>query len=189
MQIIDNLLTKTSEDELNRMLTSGNFPWYYNNFTAYLSDDITNEKVKDTPQFVHGFFFDKKVNSDYYRYVIHIVALLENRLKIKLMDKLFRIKSNLLYKTNDYPIDCYHVPHIDHFDTNKKFNTFLYYVNDSDGDTIIFNEKANNNDLTIANRVTPKKGTGIFFDSSYLHASTPPRISENRIVINFVFVE
>ena len=60
--------------------------------------------------------------------------------------------------------------------------TLLYYVNDSDGDTLFFD-----NDLNITKRVTPKKNRAILFDSNMLHAGANPIKNETRIVINIIF--
>ena len=57
----------------------------------------------------------------------------------------------------------------------------LYYVNDSEGDTIIFD----NNKKEIQ-RITPKKGRIVFFDGSLEHCSTRPS-TRTRAVLNFNF--
>ena len=58
----------------------------------------------------------------------------------------------------------------------------LYYVNDSDGDTILFDD--NNNEIK---RVIPKKGRIVFFDGSIKHCSSSPS-KIHRAVINFDFI-
>jgi hypothetical protein len=71
--------------------------------------------------------------------------------------------------------------------------TFLYYVNDSDGDTIFFNDFLDGNEdhniteLIEVHRETPKCGTGLLFKSNQLHTPTPPKYSNRRIVVNYVF--
>ena len=58
----------------------------------------------------------------------------------------------------------------------------VYYVNDSDGDTIVFDD-----DMNEIERCTPACGSAIWFDSRKLHTATVPQHHKNRIVINFMF--
>ena len=82
----------------------------------------------------------------------------------------------------------YNTPHID----NKFWNSYsmIYYVNDSDGDTIIFNEtsdeekKKKPEKLTINERIPPKKNRAVLFRGNYFHTSTNPIDNEKRIVLN-----
>jgi len=55
----------------------------------------------------------------------------------------------------------------------------LYYVNDSDGDTVFFDD--NNNEVK---RVTPKKGRIVLFNGSIMHSGGIPKHNP-RCVINF----
>ena len=67
--------------------------------------------------------------------------------------------------------------------------TAIYYVNDSDGDTLIFENDYTGEDpgpLRILKRVTPKAGTLIIFPSKLYHASSSPTKGK-RSVINFIF--
>ena len=67
----------------------------------------------------------------------------------------------------------------------------VYYVNGSDGDTIIFEQTVNdtpggstNIELTEHKRVTPKRGRLVMFDGSRYHCSSQPTINY-RCIINF----
>ena len=57
----------------------------------------------------------------------------------------------------------------------------LYYVNDTDGDTIFYND----NEEEIK-RVSPKKGRVVFFDGSIMHSASTPT-QTHRAIINFSF--
>ena len=79
-----------------------------------------------------------------------------------------------------------------HCDMNKGGFTAIYYVNDSDGDTLIFNEKTmdpflNGEELSIKKRIKNKKGRFVMFNQDYLHTGMFPIKSDYRIVINFNF--
>jgi hypothetical protein len=75
-----------------------------------------------------------------------------------------------------------------HVDDSVPHWVLIYYVNDSDGDTFIFNEtgdQINISSLTIQHRVTPRQGRIVIFDGKYLHAGMHPTLSDFRSVINF----
>ena len=69
-----------------------------------------------------------------------------------------------------------------HIDIEWPHWVFLYYVNDSEGDTIFYNEQKE-----IIKRVAPKKGRIAFFDGSIYHSASTPNTSP-RAVININFV-
>lgn len=108
---------------------------------------------------------------------------------------LLRIRVGLFTRTM---IETTH--HNPHVDFSQPHQTAVYYVNDSDGDTFVFNETfedvsveqspghANANRFTIAGQVSPKKGTMMCFDGRHYHASMHPMKAAKRIAITFNFV-
>jgi len=69
-----------------------------------------------------------------------------------------------------------------HVDLDIDHLVCLYYVNNSDGDTVLFEEDKK----TEIKRVTPKKGRVVFFDGSIPHCSSRPSLN-TRAVINMDF--
>jgi hypothetical protein len=74
-------------------------------------------------------------------------------------------------------------------DMDLKIITCIYYVNDSDGDTILFEtpDKSkwdNRSMLKETDRVTPKRGRFAFFKGDTWHAGSPPIYTKSRCVIN-----
>ena len=109
--------------------------------------------------------------------------------------RLLRIRLGLFPRAN---IDAlHHNPHVDFYQPH--YNA-LYYVNDSDGDTVVFNETfeqvpqdqslayARAQKFTVAKRIAPKKGKIIGFDGKHYHASMHPMQSSHRIAIAFSFL-
>ena len=66
-----------------------------------------------------------------------------------------------------------------HTDLNIRHFALIYYVNDSDGSTVLFDENKN-----IIKEVEPKKGRILLFNGAILHGGGIPRNS-NRCIVNF----
>jgi hypothetical protein len=190
--IIENLLPKTYEDEIENVLLGNNFPWYYYNVTtpATYPDCYYTNTTKDTPQFTH-MFFNARMNmpgivSEYYTLIFPIVILLEKHTGRQFSNRMIRIKANYISRESNYPENYHNIAHTD----GDNVESLIYYVNNSDGNTILFNEKlgdVTNNNLTIKETIKPQKGKCLLFESDYLHASSPPKVNTNRVIINIVF--
>tara|TARA_B100000287_G_C20627412_1_gene778409 strand:+ start:126 stop:707 length:582 start_codon:yes stop_codon:yes gene_type:complete len=98
------------------------------------------------------------------------------------------------YTPND--TECY--PHID--DIVPHIAT-IFYFNDSDGNTVIYNEKYDSEDgiysskvikekkieLTVQKEIEPKANRLITFDGSFIHTGNVPCKHNNRIILNSNF--
>jgi hypothetical protein len=78
-----------------------------------------------------------------------------------------------------------------HIDARYPHLVCLYYLNDSDGDTFIFDKTINDTPKTNSNtkfeiikRITPKKGRAILFDGNRYHSSSGPTKGV-RCILNF----
>ncbi len=95
-------------------------------------------------------------------------------------------------KQPQYPINKHSIPHCDWSDTTCK--TILFYLDDSDGNTIFFNEPIcknfyddiNTRKFTIFQQNTPKRNSALVFDSNLLHAARPPIKYESRSILNII---
>tara|TARA_B110000037_G_scaffold127995_1_gene145515 strand:- start:459 stop:1127 length:669 start_codon:yes stop_codon:yes gene_type:complete len=99
-----------------------------------------------------------------------------------------RIKINYnAREIREHEGSCY-VPHVDIEDGGGL--TGIYYIDDSDGDTVIFNEYGNNpirnnEEISVKQVIKNKRGRLVVFDQNSLHAGCPPIYSDKRLVINF----
>ena len=75
-------------------------------------------------------------------------------------------------------------PHID-IHGKTEFRVALYYVCDSDGDTVIYNEKEQSEKYTIKQRVTPKQGRVVIFNGHLYHTAEQPTKSNTRCIVNY----
>ena len=188
MIIIDNFLPKEYYNQLYAVIMSGDFDWYHSHST--IIQPLYSEHIKESKQFNHSFFIDDTPKNFYDLITPIYFALEEHGMK---PSKVYRTKANMLIKEVDYPDNTYHGPHPDHPIGNTL--TMVLYLNNSDGDTYIFEENYLENEgfeynlenLNIESRVTPKANRAVIFDATKLHASSPPRETERRVVINVVF--
>jgi hypothetical protein len=75
-----------------------------------------------------------------------------------------------------------------HVDLMFPHKTLLLYLNDSDGDTLIYKERADHPDwtgpLTLDQAVAPKANRAVLFDGQQLHTGTTPVKTARRVVLN-----
>lgn len=198
MKLIENFLPKTYVDTIEKVICGEDFTWKYLPATdsVYMTNQSTtaiketsNTKTKDTFQFCHSFFSNEKPQSVFFEMIYPIVFHISEIENKDYTNKIYRIKANLITNRNDDE-DYHHIAHIDLYE--RKAKSFLYYVNDSDGDTYFFEEFwkiPQPTELTVQKRITPKKGSGILFNSLQYHASSSPRKNKIRCVINFILYD
>ena len=107
INIIDNYFNKETQDQIEKKLSTNDFPWYY--IPETVLGDI-NKKVKpklETTRFNHAFkhflYNEEGVNSGYYDYFNRLFKF----------NKLIRLKINLLTRVPNYNRDCHNQPHVD----------------------------------------------------------------------------
>lgn len=81
-----------------------------------------------------------------------------------------------------------------HYDNAIPGNrTLVYYINDSDGDTILFDTKyeGTNKEYNMKPliKVQPRKGRAVVFDTSRFHAPQNPTYTPRRYLLNINFME
>ena len=68
--------------------------------------------------------------------------------------------------------------------------SLIYYINDSDGDTFLFEESHRDGDassVTVKDRFSHKENSVIIFDGKQYHASSNPIHSDYRATISMTF--
>tara|TARA_Y100000356_G_scaffold65078_1_gene53326 strand:+ start:171 stop:743 length:573 start_codon:yes stop_codon:yes gene_type:complete len=190
MQIFDNIISKKESEKIkNIILHNGTFPWY---FVSDISH--TNNKFQTRPGHFHLFMDNGKPNSSAFDVIKGIGDKVNKKLKKKLSMWQVRtflqlpLNEKLLYKNGKHREDT---PHID---IEQPHTVFLYYVNDADGDTILYNYRSKNikdipnyEDIKIIKKVKPKQGRVLVFDGMTWHSSTQPTKGP-RCIINFDMV-
>ena len=166
---------------------SPEFQWVYTPSTNNQKETQImkrDERSYESEQLVHALYLEGARRSQFFDVIFPFFYFLEEKTGIRL-EAVERIKANMLLKSTE-PGDKYNTPHIDVPDPGYK--SLLYYVKDSDGDTFFFNETwRDKKALTLKQRVSPKKGKAVVFDSNVWHASSNPRQNQNRVVLNLIF--
>ena len=157
------------------------FPWYF-------TQDVTKHNDVDSQKrsaFFHGYVVSDNDNTmGTIDSIFHdiFITLLENACRKIDKQNVNVIKGrSFLQLPINYKGERVDTPHVDivgdHF-------VILYYVCDSDGDTVIYNEKVKSDNYTIQKRITPKQGRVVLFDGSYYHTAEQP--TDNiRCVVNY----
>ena len=70
----------------------------------------------------------------------------------------------------------------------KNSVSMIYFVTDSDGDVIIYNEKEKSKSYTIKKKISPKQGRVILFDGELYHVDEEPN-EYLRCTVNYDFID
>lgn len=188
---IDDVIPKSLQNTIETILLGFDFPFYIGHETVtYVeggdnSDLYWDKNTKDSPQFVHSVVKNGIETSPYWAILrpifYFIIAKTDKEMVIN------RCKINLNYPHSGFTDNQYYPPHKD--PSKKQSYTGIYYVNDCDGDTFLFEEPKQNNydgEFKLIKRVTPKKGKLLFFPSNVVHCGKPPKNSELRCIVNFI---
>jgi hypothetical protein len=178
------------------LLTGPEFFWTFNNYsvsqTPLTEYFYTEEPIKEHIQFRHVFTDGYEIKSEQFKYIKSLIVSFEMNTGLK-VKKFSRIKANLLMPQKGPTAQQPHVDGIGEIDgvpecIGKK--TLLYYVNDSDGDTVLYDKYFTKEKIGLVKKiqsVSPKKGRAVIFDSNQVHAGCCPTTSDCRIVVNCVF--
>jgi hypothetical protein len=165
-------------------------------------DTILNNKTalhgpmtENHTQFVHSAKYKDMESQPVCNESITLLNKFAEKHNIKVLSVL-RIKANLMInsRTIRQQAGTAHVDSVrDLIGGNTSGNHFvlLYYVNDSDGPTVIYNEKYpvdNFDDLSVNQMIYPKAGKAILFDGDRYHSSSAPVETSQRFVININFI-
>jgi hypothetical protein len=130
--------------------------------------------------------YDNIVSGNYKKYFSNFQSAIETKFNIT-SPEIRRMRINLTNPIG-YKTDKYDVPHFDSLVPRLKI--LIYYINDVDGDTLIFEEKCYGDyDFSkkkLVKRVQPKKGRAVIFDANRFHAGSWPS-DKTRYIINMNF--
>mgnify|MGYP003333285311 CR=1 FL=1 len=189
VHIFDDILSERNQNAIEGMLTDLEFDWHLQHETVSNGDEYMkkNPLVFDKfPSFHHILYkYGQGPTSDMCDVFKSILKMFSESTGIEVKE-ILRIRANLFTKAECHP-DSYTIPHYDTYQVgviddkllDHDFAVLIYYVNDSDGCTYIFDK-----DNSILKKIEPKKGRFILFHNCK-HAGSFPREHKLRMVINF----
>lgn len=189
--VIDDVISKGYQDLLEHELLNQNAPWHFQRDIAL---DVNDPKAIQnidglTPGFSHIFF---DVDSGGVRsplYNLTLPLMFEAFGKIGITPKMIVQGRSFMHVplANRKEYDNIHV------DYGRDHLVCLYYVNDTDGDTFIFDKTFNDvqpgSDFSkvqwnVKQRISPKKGRVVLFNGNQYHSSSGPT-KDIRCIINY----
>lgn len=163
---IPNALGSNYADKIEATVTSLHFPWYFLDDVTYVKDINSS-----TPGFSH-LLYDRhtRYEGDKLAFISPSLFQISSLVGDKMME-FIRMKVNLLFPGNLNPNNK-------HIDFEFPHTTIIYYINDSDGDTLFYDGDS------IIHRCKPEKNKAVVFNGLIYHSSTCPINSKKRMVIN-----
>lgn len=193
--IIDDIVDKNTQDLIEQTVFGKETSWTFARST--FSDghqEVTDIQKKNLMSFTKQLvdLSSGKIDADYdlYSRIIEGVEKSKN-IRVRQVNNA-RIQLQLPLLTEKDKV--YGMPHLDAH-RSEHYYVLVYYVNDVDGDTVIYKQKKDNctpkdiidGKLDIDITIPPKKGRAVIFDGDVYHAVGKPK-TDVRCIINFNFV-
>ena len=175
-KVYDNLVPEYLMTEIEQLLTSNMFPWYLNRKTVYDESYVSESSdYQDVAAFAHLFSGNAGASSPWYNMSEILLGKFIDGSGLKCKG-IVRARANyMVAQPNNYPkLPC--PPHVDGL---YKHHVLLYYVNESDGETILYE------DGKVVAKVAPARGRFLYFSGSDMHSASPPQNYDKRIAINY----
>ena len=185
--IFDDIIDSDEQNKLESHILSDSIKWLeHKNITGEFGGGV-NESFPGSV--IHW----ETVDSDMLDMVDKIEKLSIDKLNLQFVKNI----RNKINKTSPLNIS-YNASKLMHIDTGTNHIVIIYYINDSDGDTLLFTNKkgnsaesikdnfnsVNTDDFELLQRVSPKKGRILIFNGNLYHYGEYPT-KGNRFVINY----
>lgn len=180
---IENVIEHDYQKQIFDVVTDITFDWHFMEDTTFEKKDHINTS---TPSFANLVYHpDNKENPG----LEFFTPLLQNTCtKAGLeLDQVLRMRLGFLLNTK------YMMPHVryqhntPHVDFNVDHYTACYYVNECDGETIVFHETEESEKYRPMHKSMPQQGKVLVFNGRHYHASTCPKVFTKRIVMTMNF--
>ena len=197
-QIFDNFLDQDDFDELSNAVLGEKFPWFYKECASAdprLNIPHNSNLAIETWGLDHSIY-EKETSAKSFAFALfeEFFKKLENSFGFN-FDRLIRARLSAKFPKAGFTSDNYNLPHIDYFYPHE---TLIYYFNDTDGDTRIFDQfrtyPAEGNfkdwwptEFTTQARVTPKANRLLWINGLQYHTASNPINGDKRVILNINF--
>ena len=189
--IFDDIISESDQTKLEEYVKLSNLKWnYQHNITGEYGGTDSLELPANVLKSID--------------ITDNIIIDIINSIKLNLLNKVnIEFKKDYRCKINwTTPInENYDFKNLIHVDMDVTHIAIVYYINDSDGNTVLLNNKNGNcaeshqsnfnninlDDFEIVNKIPPKKGRAVIFDGNIYHYGEYPTISD-RFIVNFDLV-
>lgn len=199
--VIDNFVPKILQNQLEEIACRDqHIDYYFRRDPAYPENDENppifrqnDPNIVDKKEFIfyHNLLTPTK-KSEFYNDFVCIPNKIMKSWDVPMRHTRSRL---ILSPPLPHTQNMYGVPHpdfngIDNTGDGGGHKTAIYYISDSDGDTILFDEyytgKLEHTKKTIYKRISPKKGRLVIFDALRYHANSWSTQKE-RVLVNMIF--
>jgi hypothetical protein len=147
--VIDDVIPPMHSDYILSKISTDKFPWFFMPTIVDLTSESSDYNISG---FNHFLLENGNKVSDYFEcfYPIVLSALEQSKIKSK---ALVRMRLNFHSNHKESTLE-HHLPHIDSFFPHYNM---IYYLNDCDGDTYIFNETNDEFSVEYDRKIVSKK--------------------------------
>ena len=178
--VFDNLLSKTEMNEIEDLVISPYLPYYFKKSSVNELHEISNNGYVDAQILNHIFIEKGNSNSNHVKYCIDLLDLFTSRTDFKISG-IYRAQTNLMFKNSP------NLPTIPHVDNKYNHHVLIYYVNESDGSTFLYNEGEEeiSKKQTIKQEIDFVRGRFVLFPGNTYHSASFPQKYNTRVVFNY----
>ena len=184
--VIDDFISLEYQEKIKQDLLGleNIFPWHYSEDVTAAGDFDSQHRPAMSHQYVQidDDNDTSEIESVYHHLFVPMLSKACQYLKIP-ETEVIQGRSFLQWPLVNIDTSVVDLPHID-LDEGDEHIVVLYYVVDSDGDTIIYNERTKSNTYTEKRRVTPKQGRVVIFEGGQYHTAAQPT-KGTRCIVNY----
>ena len=187
MLVIDDFLPEQQFKTMQSSLLGNDFPWYFLPTVSRPPGSYIPLGSTETFGWFHNFYSkEDNINSP----TIEILKPLLDGIQQHDNADFIRIRASLKTHLKGFTENDYNLPHVDY---DFPHMSVIYYLNESDGDTWMFNEVFESfpepDEFTVADRITPKPNRLLVFNGLNYHTASNPVNSNTRFIININYIQ